>query len=83
MALEGFLGKVDGHYGLHKWMSSFSRLEWRPPPRLFFFYLNPTLAFLPCLLMGEGGDSLVVYPPLEHGKEPMPINNLRRHLLSF
>ena len=36
LALEGYLGILDCHYGPHKWVTSFGRLDWRVP-QLFLF----------------------------------------------
>ena len=36
LALEGYLGILDCHYGPHKWVTFFGRLDWRAP-QLFLF----------------------------------------------
>lgn len=61
LALEGFLGNADCHYGPHRWMSSFQQLNWRPP-KLFLSAPDPKA---PTIFTDGGklGASMVIFPP--------------------
>lgn len=78
IALEGFLEKIDCHSGPYKWMSSFSHLEWRPPT---IFQPHPNPEFLTVFTNGGCfGASIVVFPPLRRGEEPIPIKTISREV---
>ena len=59
LALEGYLGILDCHYGPHKWVTSFGRLDWRVP-QLFLFKPIPN-ALNVFTDGGKSGAAVVVF----------------------
>ena len=68
LALEGYLGILDCHYGPHKWVTSFGRLDWRVP-QLFLFKPIPD-ALNAFSDGGKSGAAAVVCQPPQQSQQP-------------
>ena len=75
IALEGFSGNIDCHYGPYKWMNSFGKLQWKIP-MLFITQADPSFhtAFTDG---GKVGASVVIFPPhSDTDRTPTPQKSL-------
>ena len=67
LALEGYLGILDCHYGPHKWVTFFGRLDWRAP-QLFLF--KPIPDALNVFTDGGKHGATVVFQPPQQSQQP-------------